>query len=234
MANFVLIHGSFQGGWIWQPTVERLRQAGHTIYAPTMDGCAERQGGLRVGITATTMAKEVADLFFYENLEDVILAGTSSGGVVISKAAELAREKIRRLVYIDALAPQPGKTVIDIVIRGPNPEPYEETEFASGPSRESMAVRLFADLQPTLKKWALDRATLHPKGASAANLDKFWAQHWPATVIYCTGSLNPSEAHQRRTKEKLKAHWHAIDAGHYPMLSHGDETARLLMEEIGR
>ena len=24
--------------------------------------------GLRVGITATTMAKEVADLFFYENL----------------------------------------------------------------------------------------------------------------------------------------------------------------------
>ena len=57
------------------------------------DGCAERQGGLRVGITATTMAKEVADLFFYEDLEDVILAGTSPGGVVISKAAELAREK---------------------------------------------------------------------------------------------------------------------------------------------
>ena len=63
MGNFVLIHGSFLGGWIWQPTVERLRQAGHTIYAPTMDGCAERQGGLCVGITATTMAKEVADLF---------------------------------------------------------------------------------------------------------------------------------------------------------------------------
>ena len=70
-----------------------------TRFMPLLsDGCAERQGGLRVGITATTMAKEVADLFFYENLEDVILAGTSSGGVVISKAVELAREKIRRLV----------------------------------------------------------------------------------------------------------------------------------------
>ena len=146
----------------------------------------------------------------------------------------LLAKKHRRLVYINALAPQPGETVTDIVIRGPNPEPYEETEFASGPSRASLAVRLFADLQPTLKNWALDRATLHPKGASAANLDKFWAQHWPATVICCTGSLNPSKAHQRRTKEKLKAHWHAIDAGHYPMLSHGDETARLRMEEIGR
>lgn len=234
MANYVLIHGSFQGGWIWQPTVERLRQAGHTVYAPTMDGCAERQRGLRVGITATTMAKEVVDLFFYEDLEDVILVGTSSGGIIISKAAELAREKIRHLVYIDALAPQPGETVADIVIRGPNPEPYEETEFASGPSQEGMAARLFADLEPKLKKWALDRATLHPKGASAANLDKFWAQNWLATVIYCTGSLNPSEAHQRRTKEKLHAYWHAIDAGHYPMLSHSDKTARLLMEEISR
>ena len=93
MANFVLIHGSFQGGWIWQPTVELLRQAGHSVYAPTMEGCAERQRGLRVGITATTMAEEVVDLFFYEALEDVILVGTSSGGVIISKAAELAQKK---------------------------------------------------------------------------------------------------------------------------------------------
>ena len=74
-----------------------------------MGGCAERQRGLRVGITATTMAEEVVDLFFYEDLEDVILVDTSSGGVIISKAAELAREIIRHLIYIDALAPQPGR-----------------------------------------------------------------------------------------------------------------------------
>ena len=109
MANYVLIHGSFQGGWIWQPTVERLRQAGHTVYAPTMDGCAERQRGLRVGITATTMAKEVVDLFFYEDLEDVILVGTSSGGIIISKAAELAREKLGIWSILMPLLPNPVK-----------------------------------------------------------------------------------------------------------------------------
>jgi pimeloyl-ACP methyl ester carboxylesterase len=234
MANFVLIHGSFQGGWIWQPTVKLLHDAGHAVHAPTMDGCAERRHGLRAGITATSMAQEVAELFFHEDLDDVILAGTSSAGIVISKAAELAPDRIKRLVYIDALAPLPGETVADIVIRLPDQEPNEETEFAAGPSRAGMAARLFADLEPALKEWALDRATLHPKGASAADLDKFWAQSWPASVIYCTGSLNPSEAHQRRTADKLKATWHAMDAGHYPMLNHPREMARLLLLEVDK
>ena len=101
-------------------------------------------------------------------------------------------------------------------------------------SNQGLADRLFADLEPELKEWALDRATLHPKAASAADLDKFWAQSWPATVVYCSGSVNPSEAHQRRTADRLQAHWHAMDAGHYPMLSHPDEMARLLLLEADR
>ena len=38
MTTFVLVHGSYQGGWIWQRVATRLRSAGHTVYAPTMDG----------------------------------------------------------------------------------------------------------------------------------------------------------------------------------------------------
>lgn len=232
MANYVLVHGSFQGGWIWKPTVKLLRAAGHTVFAPTMEGCAERRRNLRPGITAETMAQEVVDLFYFEDLDDVILAGTSSSGIIISKVAELIPDKIKRLVYIDALAPQPGETTADIVIREPDAMPYEETEFARGPGRKAMAERLFSDFNPELLEWALDRATLHPKGGSDANLDKFWAQEWPATVIYCTGSLNPSEAHQRRTADKLKADWVSMDAGHYPMLSHPDEMSKLLLQEV--
>jgi pimeloyl-ACP methyl ester carboxylesterase len=234
MANFVLIHGSFQGSWIWQPTVKLLRDAGHTVHAPTMDGCAERRHNLHAGITATSMAREIADLLFYEDLDDVIFATTSSGGIVMSKVAEMVPDKVKRLVYIDALAPQPGETVKDIVIVTPDQPPNDATEFAAGPNREGMAERLFADLEPGLKEWALDRATLHPKAANAADLSKFWSQSWPATVIYCTGSLNPSEAHQRRTADKLAADWHAMAAGHYPMLSHGPEMARLLLAEVAK
>ena len=64
MTTFVLIHGSYQGGWIWQPVGDSLRAAGHTVYAPTLDGCAERAGLLRSGITVESQAAEVAQLLF--------------------------------------------------------------------------------------------------------------------------------------------------------------------------
>ena len=91
MTTFVLIHGAYQGGWIWQPTAARLRAAGHLVYAPSLDGCGERRHSLRPGITTAAHATEVADLLFYNDLRDVTLAGTSAGGMVICRTAELAR-----------------------------------------------------------------------------------------------------------------------------------------------
>ena len=45
MTTFVLIHGAYQGGWIFKPTVEQLIAKGHRVFAPTLDGCGERKGG---------------------------------------------------------------------------------------------------------------------------------------------------------------------------------------------
>ncbi len=231
MATFVLIHGSFQGGWIWQPTVECLRTAGHEVYAPTLIGCAERRHHLHAGVTFESTAREVADLLYYEDLQDVVLAGTSSGGFVMAKVAELARDRVSRLIFIDALAPQPGESVKDIVVRGPNAPPYEMTELTRGPSRASLEQGLFAEFEGEMKTWAVDRATAHPIAISdvpPGGLDAFWDQSWRATVIYCTQSENPREPHQRRTAEKLGADWLVMEAGHHPMLTHGDELAGLM------
>src|SRR6202040_748589 len=110
MTTFVLLHGASQGGWIWQPTGSRLRAAGHLVYAPSLDGCAERRHQLRPGITVETHAVEVAELIFYEDLSDVVLAGTSAGGMVLCRAAELARERIARLGSVDAPALLDGRS----------------------------------------------------------------------------------------------------------------------------
>lgn len=227
MATYVLIHGAYQGGWIWKPVAARLRDAGHTVYAPSLDGCGERHHLVRPGITMTSQAQEIAQFLFYEDLQDVVLVGTSSGGMVISRTAEMARERIDRLVFVDALALMPGEKVPDIVSRT---APYETTEVAKGPSREDAEQRLFADLDPDTRAWALARYTLHPYLAldGPMELDNFWDQTWAAAVIYCRHSVNPPEAHQRRTAEKLNAAWHELDAGHYPMLSHPDELTALL------
>jgi pimeloyl-ACP methyl ester carboxylesterase len=206
----------------------RLRDAGHAVYAPTLDGCGERHHLVRPGITVTSQAQEVAQLLFYEDLQNVVLVGTSAGGMVICRAAEMARERIGHLVFVDALTLLPGEKVADIVQRA---APYETTSLTTGPSRADAERRLFADLDPDTRAWALARYTPHPFAALEApmELDSFWSQPWSATVVYCRRSVNPPDAHQRRAAERLKATWHELDAGHYPMLSHVDALTKLLL-----
>ncbi len=43
MTTFVLVHGAYQGGWIWKPVAARLRDDGHTVYWPSLEGCGERE-----------------------------------------------------------------------------------------------------------------------------------------------------------------------------------------------
>jgi pimeloyl-ACP methyl ester carboxylesterase len=231
MATFVLVHGAYQGGWIWKPVVARLRAAGHQVYAPSLDGCAERHHLVRPGITAGTHGQEIAQLMFYEDLAGIMLVGTSSGGMVICKAAELARDRIQHLAFVDALALMPGERVGDIVKRA---SANETTSISTGPSRSDVETRLFGDLEPALRAWALARYTPHPVAALEApvELGSFWTQTWPATVIRCRRATNPPEAHQRRTAERLKAEWHELDTGHYPMLSQPEALTRLLLAPV--
>jgi pimeloyl-ACP methyl ester carboxylesterase len=228
MATYVLVHGAYQGGWIWKPVATRLRAAGHTVYTPTLDGCAERHHLVRPGITVATQAQEIAQWLFYEDVQQVVLVGTSAGGMVICKAAELARQRIARMVFVDALALLPGEQVAQIVQRA---APYETTAITTGPSRADAETRLFADLEPGTRAWALERYTPHPIAALEApmELGNFWEQAWPATVIRCRRSVNPPETHQRRIAERLRAVWHEMDTGHYPMLSQPEELTRLLL-----
>jgi pimeloyl-ACP methyl ester carboxylesterase len=229
MARFVLIHGAYQGGWIWQRVVQRLTSAGHTVFAPTLDGCAERRHALRPGITTEAHGAEIAELLFFEDLRDVVLVGTSTGGMVVCKAAELARERIGRLVFADALALLDGESLSDIVDR----RTAVTTELATGPSREDAASRMFVSLDDATKAWALERYTPHPVAAmqDRVKLPSFWEQKWPATVVWCRQAVNPGQAHQRRAADMLGASWHELDTGHYPMLTAVDELSRLIASD---
>ena len=229
MATYVLVHGSYQGGWIWQPVASRLRAAGHQVYAPSLDGCGERKNTVRPGITTETQADEVAQLLFYEDLKDVVLVGTSSGGMVACRVAELMRERVGRIALVDALALFSGEKIGDIVTRSTGTVVGPLTR---GPSPEDATARLFADLEPTIRAWALERYTHHPIGIyeQPVKLESFWSQQWPGSlVVWCRRAQNPGEAHQRRAADKLSAKWAELDTGHYPMLSTPDELTQLLV-----
>jgi pimeloyl-ACP methyl ester carboxylesterase len=147
--------------------------------------------------------------------------------MVISRAAETAADRIGRLVFVDALALLAGERIADIVKR---PAPMK-TEVATGPTPADAEARMFADLEPGLRAWALARYTLHPVAAMDApmELKDFWERRWQATVIRCRRAANPPEAHQRRTAERLQAPYFELDTGHYPMLSQPDELSGLLL-----
>ncbi len=81
--------------------------------------------------------------------------------------------------------------------------------LAAGPSREDPETRLFADLKPATRAWALERCPLHPIGIYElpVQLASFWTQEWPATVIWCRRTVNPGQSRQRRAADQLKAKW---------------------------
>ncbi|MBN8871991.1 MAG: alpha/beta fold hydrolase [Rhodospirillales bacterium] len=227
MATIVLLHGAYQGGWIWQRVTPHLRAAGHTVFAPTLDGCAERRHALRPGIDTESHAAEITELLFFEDLRDVVLVGTSCGGMVLCRVAEQVPDRVGRLVLADALALFDGETLADHVQR----PTAVTTALATGPSPEDAAGRMFASLDPATKDWALARVTPHPVAAMTApvKLDRFWDIDWRASVIWCRQSPNPPRAHQERAATRLRATWHELDTGHYPMLTEPAALARLIM-----
>jgi pimeloyl-ACP methyl ester carboxylesterase len=227
MTTFLLVHGTSQAGWTWKFVAQRLQALGHDVYRPTLDGCAERKVGLRPGITLASQGAELAGVLFYEDLEDVVCVATSSGGMVLCEAAQQVPERIRQLIFVDAIVPLPGETAPMINSRPDTP--LEQLVY--GPPPEQARGRVYADLEPELQDWALARYTQHPLAPTELPVDlrKFWSLQWRADVLRCTGSVRPTEEHQRRTARLLGGSYAEIDSGHYPMLTHADELTDYLL-----
>jgi pimeloyl-ACP methyl ester carboxylesterase len=88
MATFVLVHGSWHGGWCWQKAARLLRQSGHEVYTPTLTGLGGRshlanpQAGLELHI------QDILQVLEYEDLHNVVLVGHSYARLVITSVAE--------------------------------------------------------------------------------------------------------------------------------------------------
>src|SRR6185437_15967503 len=111
----VLVHGMYFGGWCWRNVAAPLRAAGHTVYTPSLSGCAERAHLSGPWITIDTFGRDVANLLRYEDLRDATLVATSCGGMAVARAAELEPDRIGRLVLVDALIPFAGQSAAQTV-----------------------------------------------------------------------------------------------------------------------
>lgn len=100
MSRFVLVHGAWHGSWCWDKVTPLLEERGHTVAAPDLP--------LDMDLDADVAT--VADAL---NAEEgaAILVGHSMAGAVVSQAAEQLFEKIERLVFLTAFAPQNGESI---------------------------------------------------------------------------------------------------------------------------
>lgn len=155
MAVFVLVHGSFHGGWAWRDVARGLRAAGHDVFTPTLTGLGERVHLLSERPTQQLHAEDVCNLLFYEDLQDVVLVGHSYGGIVITLAAERT-DRIGHLVYLDAMIPRHGKSLLDLVPQGARDY---LTHPSPGPVHTFPPMESITDGLP---EWARDRLTDQP------------------------------------------------------------------------
>jgi len=104
--TFVMIHGSWHGGWAWQGVERQLSKKGHRAQAPTLPG--HGPGATRLGVAHEDCVRSVVSHIQEQRLEDVILVGHSFGGSVIQKVAEEIPGLIERTVFLDALIVEHG------------------------------------------------------------------------------------------------------------------------------
>jgi pimeloyl-ACP methyl ester carboxylesterase len=110
MADYVLIHGAWHGGWCWAEVARGLVQRGHRVFAPSLTGCADRGHLLSPQVTLGTHVEDVVRLIEFESLDGCVLVGHSYGGNVISGVADRLRERVGHYVFLDAGVPPDDAT----------------------------------------------------------------------------------------------------------------------------
>jgi pimeloyl-ACP methyl ester carboxylesterase len=111
--TYVLVHGTWCGGWFFGPLAENLRRQGHRVFTPTHTGTGERKHLLSRDITLETFILDVTNAIEAEELTDVILVGHSSAGIPITGVADRMPDRIRHVVYLDAALVQSGQSFLD-------------------------------------------------------------------------------------------------------------------------
>ncbi len=107
--TFVLVHGTWHGGWVWRDVRRLLRSRGHRVFTPTCTGCGEREHLSSPDVGLDTHIADILNVLEYEELDDIVLVGHSFSGLTITGVADRVRDAIRRIVFFDAIVPHEGR-----------------------------------------------------------------------------------------------------------------------------
>jgi pimeloyl-ACP methyl ester carboxylesterase len=234
MSTFVLLHGAWHGGWVWQRVAPLLRKAGHDVHTPTFTGLSDRAHTLTPSVGLGTHIEDVVALIQAYDLHDVVLVGHSYAGQVVTGVADRVPHRLRRRIYLDAFVGDDGEAAIDLQ---PTTIAGHYRESVAGPgfgwlipvrSPQKLGVTEQADVD-----WLSARLTPHPWLSYLEPLRvTSLVEQVPAAFIECTDWMRVFQTHAERAAARG---WpvHTIATGHEAMVTAPRELAELLLTITG-
>ena len=157
MTSFVLVHGAWGGAHSFRHVRRLLRSRQHDVSTPSLTGVGERIHLSSPLISLGTHIRDVVNHVLYEDLNEIVLVGFSYGGFVITGALEHIAERVSHLVYLEALVPKNGETVLSHLGREARAKiELGQNWLVTGPVREFD--------NPAEAEWMRARVTTHPEG----------------------------------------------------------------------
>ena len=233
--NFVLVHGGFHGGWCWRLVAERLRQQGHHVTTPTQTGLGDRRHLASNELTLSNYVDDIVQHMLCESLQNVILVGHSFGGLAISGVAERMPDRIRRLVYLDALILQAGQTPYSVL-------PAEVVAQRRASCISENGVSVFPPPPVTVfgipedhpeAAWVSSNLTPHPECLydTPLPITQEVGNGLACTYIACTSPVLSSVASsQAWARQQAHWQWRELATGHDAMVTDPAGLTRMLLE----
>ena len=232
MAGFLLIHGSCHGAWCWRDVLPRLVAAGHEARAIDLPSHGDDPTPLGE-VTLDGYARAILDA----TEEPVILVGHSMAGFPISLAAEMAPEKVAKLVYLCAYLPVAGRSLVDMRRAGPR-QPLLDA-IVTAPDRLSFTIdpakaaeKFYNDCPDEAVKFAVPRLCAQAVAPQATPIDlgeRFAGveKHY----IRCLDDRTIPPEYQEVMATRLPPeHVHVLPTSHSPFFAAPDMLTELLVQ----
>jgi pimeloyl-ACP methyl ester carboxylesterase len=228
---FVLVHGTWHGGWCWRRVADALESKGHKVYAPSLTGLAERSHLLTKDVNLTTHVNDVANLVKWEDLIDVVLVGHSSAGFAITQAVEQIGPSVASIVYLDAFVPQPGDNLISL--SNPAPRKAFEDAVARGDLTAKPVPAAAFKVNEKDQPWVDAKCTPHPLAAVVEKVTAAGAREKIARKTYIRASGFESPVFdQTLARMKASPGWktYEVASGHDVMIDMPERLVEILLE----